>query len=286
MTDSMTIDEMRNASAYVLADMADCGAPDSRESPGAVMLASVRDSVVEAIEHGRVTLDDFDDRGQLHEIADGAPSVYTYTIWQTFVDLAAYQEESEFDVWPDDLTKAASLALYQISNRLAHALCEAWRAGWECPVCSNSRGDYDCSPEDCRAWQCPECDGYDNTHGCEIDQCKAPRAHAEPLPVRTPGAALTEALAEYVTGPDGPSMEVDDMIMSDVFTGPVDLSPVRDPILSLIDHAEATDMGIRVARRARLADAAVSRFRRKVWTAAVILATVAVPLIMWAGGVW
>jgi hypothetical protein len=271
MTNPMTIDEIRNASPYDLADMADCDCPDNRESSGAAMLACVRDSVVKAIQDGSITLDDFDDRGQLHEIADGAPSVYTHTIWRTFVDLAAYQEENEFgDEWPNDLTKAASLALYQISNRLAHALCEAWRAGWECPVCSNPRGDYDCSPEDCRAWQCPECDGYDNTHGCQIDQCKAPQAHAEPLPVRTPGLAMAEV----------------GMPASDVYTGPVDLAPVHDPILSLIDRAEATDMGIRVARRARIADAAVSRFRRKVWTAVVILAAVSVPLVLWVGGAW
>jgi hypothetical protein len=120
---------------------------------------------------------------------------------------------------------------------------------------------------------------------------EAPEAHAEPLPIRTPGLAMAEV----------------GMPASDVYTGPVDLPPfvftpdmssvdvpdsdalrgrVSDPLLTLIDHAEAADMGIRVARRARIADAAVSRFRRRVWTVAVVLATVSVPLILWAGGVW
>jgi hypothetical protein len=56
MTDPMTIDEIRKASPYDLAGMVGCGLPDNRETPGFAMLASVRDSVVEAIEGGSITL--------------------------------------------------------------------------------------------------------------------------------------------------------------------------------------------------------------------------------------
>lgn len=118
---------------YQLADMADCGTPDEgrnrhrkRWSPGAKFLANVRDAVVEAIRDGSITPDDRDDRGQIHEIADAAPSVYTHARWQQFVDLTAYDEEPEHGDWPDSLTDAAGIALYQVAERLCNALVDAW----------------------------------------------------------------------------------------------------------------------------------------------------------------
>lgn len=290
MSDGMTLEEIREATSYDLASMADCSCPDSLTSPGARMLDHVRDGVVGGIERGSITLDDFDDSGQLHEIADNAPSIYTHELWSQFLDLGAYSEDPEIEgEWPNDLNKAAGIALYQIADRLAHALCEAWREGWECSVCGESADEGTCS----------DVDGCTNPAGALValvnerlsadTPADGPESAAEPLPVRIPGEALTQALAEYVTRPDGPSMEVDDMHVvpvSDVLTGPVDLGPVSDPLLELIERAGATDMGIRVAWRARLADAAVSRFRRRVWTATAVLAMVGVALVMWKGGVW
>lgn len=120
--------------AFHLADMAGCASPDegrvrrrAKWSPGAVFLVSVRDAVVEAIRGGYVTEDDRDDRGQLHEIADSAPSVYTATRWNEFVDLGAYMEDPEScDEWPQNLNDAAGIALYQIADRLCHALVDTW----------------------------------------------------------------------------------------------------------------------------------------------------------------
>lgn len=118
---------------YGLADMAGCSQPDEGRvrrrkhwSAGAVLLAGVRDAVVEAIRDGSITEHDRDDRGQLHEIADGAPSVYNHTRWREFTDLAAWQEDNEFGDWPDDLTEAAGIALYQIAERLCNALVDEW----------------------------------------------------------------------------------------------------------------------------------------------------------------
>lgn len=331
MSAGMTVEEMRNASAYMLADMAGCGTPEGHGSPGAKFLDSVRDEVARAIEDGRITLDDFDDDGQLHSIADDAPSIWTHERWRQFADLAAYFEEPEFDdAWPRDLNEAAAVALYQIAGRLTYALCEAWRAGWTCPVCGaevdegcdtdgcgnpagalvglvNERlatlaaGEPDDTadgdgPADGPRDTCMHCgtsiapdavNGWvhvpDDVAGCgTVDAegreiyatpAKAPEVPAEPLPVRTRGASLAEAMCA-----DGDALSV--------LTGPVDLPPVADPILSLIDRAEASDMGIRVARRALVADQAVSRFRRKVWTVAGVLAVVSVLVTMWAGGVW
>lgn len=118
---------------YSLADMAGCSQPDEGRtrrrrhwSPGAELLSDVRDCVVEAIRDGSITVDDRDDRGQLSEIADRAPSIYTYARWREFVDLGAWQEESEFGDWPDDLTETAGIALYQIAMRLCQALVDEW----------------------------------------------------------------------------------------------------------------------------------------------------------------
>lgn len=129
-----TLDEIKEWT-YALSgkDLADCGDPDSLESAGMAFLTSVRDAVVEGIEDG--TFDpDSDERddysGEIHTIADNAPDIYTHRRWQEFVDLAAYQEEPEIDgTWPEDLTQAAGVALFQIAERLAYAILREWREG-------------------------------------------------------------------------------------------------------------------------------------------------------------
>lgn len=261
------LEDIEGYTSYTLAGMANCSAPDSLSSPGARMLDSVRDGVVDLIKRGEITLDDFDDNGQLHEVADGGPSIYnTHTLWREFVDLAAYQEEPEFDEdWGTDLNKAAATALYQICSRLAFALADEWRDGWECPACE---GDHTsgCTPDECHG----ELDDQDDSDS----PANGPESAGEPLPVRTPGAAMAE-----VGKP-----------ASDVLTGPVDLPAVGayvpDPLWELIETAHGEDAGRRAARRARLADAAVSRFRWRVWTTAAVLAVIGVSLLMWKGGVW
>lgn len=154
----MTLEEIRELNAYELASTADCASPDTRESAGAAMLTRVRNGLVEAIESGSVTLDNLDDSGQLHEIADGAPSVYTHHKWEQFLDLCAYQEEPNDGEWPTDLDQTATIALYQIADRLVHLLAEDWRDGWECPTCGDSEPYRICSPDDCR-FACGECGG-------------------------------------------------------------------------------------------------------------------------------
>jgi hypothetical protein len=98
-------------------------------------LTSVRDSTVEAIEDGTFVPEgegSDDDNGAVHQIADNAPDVYTHTRWKEFVDLAAYLEEPEIsDAWPEDLTEAAGVALFQIAERLVYALLREWRDGLE-----------------------------------------------------------------------------------------------------------------------------------------------------------
>ena len=128
-----TLDQIKDWT-YALSGkgLADCGSPDSLDSAGMAFLTSVRDAVVEAIENGAFdpTDDSRDnDNGEVHEIADAAPDVYTHTRWKEFVDLAAYLEEPEMGEWPDDLTDMAGVALYQIAERLVYGLLSEWREG-------------------------------------------------------------------------------------------------------------------------------------------------------------
>ena len=130
--------EIREWSAYWLScsDMADCGSPDSKESPGAVFLTSVRDQTCDLIDE-TVTeffaVDDFDnldDDGSLHQIADSAPDIYTYQRWTEFADLAAWQEEPGEEYGDEvyegrDMTEMAGLHLFMIADRLARNIVQA-----------------------------------------------------------------------------------------------------------------------------------------------------------------
>lgn len=117
------IEDIKARNAYHLSGDADCSSPDSHTSPGALMLLSVRDSVIEAIEYAPAILDDDEWHDMTHDIADQAPDVYAHTKWAEFVDLAAYNEDpSDLGAESDDMDKAASVCLYIIAERLAGAL--------------------------------------------------------------------------------------------------------------------------------------------------------------------
>lgn len=251
----MDIEEMKGLSAYELSSFADCGSPDSLESAGAKMLVSVRNSVVEAIVGGGVRLDDLNNWGQLSEIADNAPDTYTHQRWLQFVDLCAYNEEPECDEWTGDLTQIAGQALYQIADRLAHALAEDWRDGWECGGCGS---DADESPDCYEGCKYPE-------DSEERDDEDTPASDPE-TPVGA-GAEVTEdsGIPEPVKAAEA------------VLTGPVDL-PVSDPLLNLLIQAE-TDSDIRRMDSLRAGhEQAVRADRIKVWTWAAVLAVLGVVL--------
>lgn len=144
--------------AYQLARLADCASPDSLESAGAAFLVNVADTWQERASDGSYDRDDTP-----WEIADAAPSVYTFTRWQEFTDLAAWQEDAdEVGGLPADMTDAAGVCLYLIAERLVNALTDeeglldcvrcgdalpslaelmenaAWtdvEQGWHCPSC-------------------------------------------------------------------------------------------------------------------------------------------------------
>lgn len=130
----LTLTDVRSLTAYSLATHAGCGTPDTSTSEGAQMLSRVRDDVIELVESYRDSNPDapwsdladagkVDYSGEVSTISDGGPSVYTYTMWQQFVDLAAYQEDpTELGSDGSDMAQAAGLCLYIIADRLAWAL--------------------------------------------------------------------------------------------------------------------------------------------------------------------
>ncbi len=122
------------ANAFQLASMAECGTPESSVSPGADFLRHVQTDVQERVEweieqnHAETieeACDSLRDNGGLSEIADSAVPIYTHTLWATFVDLAAYQEDpSELGADSPDMQQSAGICLYLIAERLAYALAE------------------------------------------------------------------------------------------------------------------------------------------------------------------
>ena len=138
----------RHLTTWHLANLAGCGSPDRPDgigvsppadlstvapSPGALFLRSVADDLAERIAYVFADLDpagcdltrELDE--EVQGVADAAPSVYTFTRWQEFTDLAAWQEDAtELGASADDLTAAAGIALYAIAERLALALVESW----------------------------------------------------------------------------------------------------------------------------------------------------------------
>lgn len=139
---------------WQLADLADCGSPDVRDSipfgdymatpegpatvpsAGADFLRRVETAVMDLWDEtedkpGPEGVMSLEDDGSVTELADGCVPIYTHELWSTFVDLAAYQEELEAYMLPlsdvdgsPDLNGMARVALYMIAERLAWALLE------------------------------------------------------------------------------------------------------------------------------------------------------------------
>jgi hypothetical protein len=115
--------ELMQATAYTLADMADVNR--SGGGAGDRFLLAVRDAWAdELINDEGLPLAPDEAEDIWNQIADDAPSVYTGRKWEQFTDLSAWQEDvSEFvNVSTDIMDQLASMSLYQIADRLLHAL--------------------------------------------------------------------------------------------------------------------------------------------------------------------
>jgi hypothetical protein len=69
-----------------------CYSPDGPDSPGAEYLGRVRDAVLELVERHDNARDIMD---EIHEAIDGAIPDGTHEQWQTFVDLGAYEVDTD-----------------------------------------------------------------------------------------------------------------------------------------------------------------------------------------------
>jgi hypothetical protein len=112
--------ELMQATAYQLADMADV--TRSGGGAGDRFLLAVRDAWADELVDGRgfpLAPDEAEDLWM--QIADDAPSVYTSRKWEQFTDLNAWSEDiSDYEI--KSMDTMASVALYQIADRLLHAL--------------------------------------------------------------------------------------------------------------------------------------------------------------------
>lgn len=119
--DPLSPDDVRELTAFALAELAACSAPDTLDSPGANLLLWVRDEVLRLWEafDGAPSARIYD---ELALVASKAPDQRSPQRWTEFVDLAAYNEEPEYGYWPDDLTETAGTALEQVADRLAKRL--------------------------------------------------------------------------------------------------------------------------------------------------------------------
>jgi hypothetical protein len=125
--------------AFQLAHMADCSRPDSVESEGASFLLSVQEALASRIpedfeteEAFREAIESGDLSDLVHEVADGEVPIYTNQLWRTFVDLAAYTEDtSELGEDSSNPDSRAMTALYMVAERLCHALVEEWSSSGE-----------------------------------------------------------------------------------------------------------------------------------------------------------
>lgn len=195
---------MEEASAYRLAELADCGAPDSNDSPGAEILEEVRDAVIQVWRAGRF---DYDTERFDHDLAmecaeEGIIPAMDYEIVALFADLAAWTEHSEFTEkgkWEGYFIDLFKGAISQITERAAIAFV------------AEVRSDFD------QHFQCPECGDTGTPHVCYPGDCRGSDEE------KATHAASLFAPAEAI------------------LTGPIDLPAVKDPILDLISERERAD---------------------------------------------
>jgi hypothetical protein len=80
------VQEIVQLGAYQLAQLAGTKDPKSQDSPGAVFLKSIRDSIIEFYQEGDLNEQSF------NEITSNSPSIWYHEIMDQYVDLELYRE--------------------------------------------------------------------------------------------------------------------------------------------------------------------------------------------------
>lgn len=156
LSDRDYLDDVTAMSAYRIAELAECSSPDHRESPGAVVLADLRDELVQAWREGRYEWDrDRNDNDVTFEIADTHVPDHN-DMWDVFTDLGIWQESNEHThdgTWSGTWSHMCMEATGQVLERAALAIVREIRAcqanKWECALCGDSGMPLICSPDEC-----------------------------------------------------------------------------------------------------------------------------------------
>lgn len=119
-----TIDKLSTAHVNGLANRADCSAKTEEAER---FLLSICDSVLEQVaeidaeDWQREMVEDYS--GLAHQIADGAPDVYTHTMWEEFVGTAAWTVEVDYEEPAEaSMEDRARVRLYEIARVLVNSL--------------------------------------------------------------------------------------------------------------------------------------------------------------------
>lgn len=97
-----------------LAEMAETRMPAKVDSPGAEFLFDVWEAYEEIT-----------DEELIAQYADGCVPIYTYEMWETFLDLAGWEQDMPEWTKGNDMTRMAMGVLYTIAERL---LLTRWSA--------------------------------------------------------------------------------------------------------------------------------------------------------------
>ena len=112
------LEYLKNLSVYEMANLADCGMPDSQDSAGAELFDAIRLYLIESLE--------FNPLGAIEvaSIADMSLNVLTHQIWLQFVDLCGYNEDlSDGMALGSTMTQQANYVLASIAERVILVIC-------------------------------------------------------------------------------------------------------------------------------------------------------------------
>ena len=113
------LEYLKNLSVYEMANLADCGTPDSRTSAGADLFDTIRVNLIDSLNF------DADAPIEVAGIADSSLNVYDHQIWLQFVDLCGYNEDlSDGMALGSTMTQQANYVLASIAERVIVAICE------------------------------------------------------------------------------------------------------------------------------------------------------------------
>lgn len=119
--DQTEVSAIADETAWKIANRADVSCPNTEESRK--FLESLRDNVLALTRE--IAAEDWDREypDRIAETADNAPSVYTWTVWQEFIGLSAWQFDPDWDESETaTMEDRARVRLYVIAEIIAGSI--------------------------------------------------------------------------------------------------------------------------------------------------------------------